>query len=99
MVLESDGAAGPVLGADGDVLRESSSALDRGGVGTRRLVDVVGATIRLEGAQLGACRARVVVAVGLDDVVFDERAGGPAVEGQEGVAAGIDRAVVVDGTG
>ena len=45
VVLESDGAASPVLGADGNVLRERSSALDGWGVGAGRLVDVVGAAV------------------------------------------------------
>ena len=46
----------------------------------RRLVDVVSSAVAGDGAFLGRAGGRVVGAVGLDDVVFDERVACPAVQ-------------------
>lgn len=51
----------------------------------RRLVDVVRSAVAGDGAFLGRAGGRVVGAVGLDDVVFDERVACPAVERDVGV--------------
>lgn len=78
--LDVDGAADALLLADGPELREGRRAVDGGLVDARGLEDVVVAAVRGDGALLGCGRCRVVAAVGLDDVVLDERVASPAVE-------------------
>ena len=70
------------------VLVESRRALDGRCVHTLGLVDVVGPAVAVDGTFEGSCRAGVVVAVGLDDIVFHEGACGPAVEGEVAVSLG-----------
>jgi hypothetical protein len=92
-----DGATGAVLGADSPILLESRGALDRRLVGTSGLEEGVGAAVdlgRADGARTGG---RVVAAEGLDDVELDQRALGPAVEGEVPVAVGLDVGIVGDG--
>ena len=48
-------------------------------------------------AQMGSSAARVVGAVGLDDVVLDKRSGGPTVKSNQTIATSIDGSRVVDG--
>ena len=93
-----DGAARAVRLADGPVLVEGRGALDRRLVDTRRLVDVVGRAVRDDGALERETAARVVCAEVLDDVVLDERARGPAVQGQVRVARGVIVGGVGDGS-
>ena len=73
---------------DGPVLVEGSSALDRGLVDTLGPVEVVGGAIGGDGAEEGGARAGIIGTEGLDDVVLDEGAGGPTVDGQVAVAVG-----------
>lgn len=77
-----DGAADAVLGADGPVLLEGRGAVDRGLLRAGALIELVGAVGRLDAAPGFAGAARVVVAVGVDDVVLDQRVAGPAVDGE-----------------
>jgi hypothetical protein len=86
-----------VLGADGPVLLESGGALDRRLLGAGGLEESVGAAVDLSGADGAGARRRVVAAEGLDDVELDERALGPAVEGEVPVARSLDGGVVSDG--
>lgn len=83
-VARGDGPAGPLALADGPVLLEGGGPLDGGGVGARRLVQVVGAAVGGDAALgLGARRgARVVGAEVLEDVVLDQGGGGPAVDAE-----------------
>ena len=53
MVLGGDGAADALDLADGPVLVKGGGALDGGLVDTSRAVDVVGAAVGLERAELG----------------------------------------------
>jgi len=48
-------------------------------------------------AQMSTSAAGVVGTVGLDDVVLDKRAGGPAVKSNQTIATSIDGSRVVDG--
>lgn len=97
VVLHVDRAADALGGADGPVLLKGLRAVDRGLVGARRDVDVVGAAVGVDGALVLAAAAGVVGAVGVDDVVLDEGVPGPAVDGQVPVAARVERTTIVDG--
>lgn len=99
MRAKVDGAASAVLSADRPVLLEGRGALDRRLVLTSRLEESVGAAIDLGRAQGAGAGGRIVAAEGLDNVELDERALGPAVEGEVPVAAGLDVGVVGDGAG
>jgi len=48
-------------------------------------------------AQMGSSAARIVGAVGLDDIVLDKRSGGPTVKSNQTVTTSIDGSRVVDG--
>lgn len=95
VVLHGDGAADALLLADGPELVESGGAFNRGLVDALRAVDVVGAAVALDGAELGGAARRVVRAERLDHVVLDQRVLGPPVHRQVAVHAGaVPRAVV-----
>lgn len=79
VVAGGDGAAGTLVLTDGPELGEGGCALDRRLVHALAGVDVVVGAIGVDGAaELGAGRG-IVGAERLDDVVLDERRGGPAV--------------------
>lgn len=82
MVLHRDGAADALDLADRPVLVKGSSTLDGRLVHTAGAIDVVGAAIGLESAELGRAGRGVVGAVGLHNVVLDEGVDSPAVEGE-----------------
>ncbi len=89
--------ADAVLLANGPELVEGGGPFDRRLVHALGAVDVVGAAVARDGAQLGGPGGRVVRAEGLDDVVLDQRAARPAVDGEVAVDAGaVPRAVVRD---
>jgi hypothetical protein len=88
VVRGRDGAARTLGAADTPVLVEGRSALDRGLVDTRTLVDVVRGTIRCDCALVCERAGRVVCAKVLEDIVLDERVGGPTVDGEVGVTRG-----------
>src|SRR6185312_9166355 len=96
-VGDRDGAAGALGLTDRPVLVERGSALDRGFVGPGRLVQVVGAAVAVDGAELGGARTGVVVAVVVDDVVLDQWVRGPSVERQVAVAVAVPGAGVGHG--
>lgn len=88
VVLGRNGSASrTLLLAHGDVLPEGAGALDRGLVDLLVLPNLVGGAVGSQGADLLALGGAVAVAVFLD-VVFDERVGGPAVDGDEDGARG-----------
>lgn len=78
------------------ILLECSSALDRRLVGPCCLEDIVDGAIAGDCAFECSSARGVVGAVGLDDVVFDEWRGGPAVDGEVAVADGAEGAGVCD---
>lgn len=86
VVPNRDGPAGALGRADGPELVEGPGALDGRLVNAGGLVDVVGSAIALHGADERGRAAGVERAVGLDDVVLDEGALGPAVDGEVAVA-------------
>ena len=94
MSAEVDGTAGAVLLADGPVLLEGGGALDGRLVGAGGLEESVGAAVDLGGADGGGGGGRVVGTEGLDDVELDQRALGPAVEGEVPVAGSLERGLV-----
>lgn len=97
VVLDGDAATDTVVLADGPVLIEGRRALNGRRVFTSGLVNLVGAAVALDTANLGGTAGGVVVAVTLDDVVLDKWVLGPAVEGEIAVAARVEIAAVGDG--
>ena len=97
MVLSDNSSTDTALSAHRPVLLEGSSALDRVGVLTGGLVDLVGSVVAVNGAELSQARGGVVVTVLVDDVEFDQGRGGPAVDGQVGVGVGFPRSAVGNG--
>lgn len=89
VVLSSDGATNTAALADRPVLVEGRGALNGGSVFTSSLVDLVGAAIALDGAELGSAGGGIVVAVLVNDVVFDEGVLGPAIERDVAVAVAL----------
>ena len=94
-----DRAADMALSPHAPVLRESRRADDGRLVDSPFTPDFVCAAVTLEGAV-----ARVIAVVGgivlvskvLNDIVFDERVCGPAVQAKVGVAVGAEGAGVVE---
>lgn len=98
MVRGGDGALAAQVATDAPVLGEGAAvALDGRRVCAGGLVDVVGGVVAVDGSDRGQARARVVVSVVLDDVVLDERVGGPSVDGQVAVPIGREGAGESDG--
>jgi hypothetical protein len=93
-------ATDTLLLTDGPELVEGGGTLDRGLVDTLGAVDIVGAAVTADGAEPLGAGGGVVGAEGLDDVVLDQRALGPAVHGQVAVdVSAVPGAVVADDTG
>ena len=99
VVLSSDGATNTAALADGPVLFEGRGALNGRSILTRSLVDLVGGAVALDGAELGSPGGGIVVAVLLNDVVFDEGVLGPAVERDIAVAVALPLTAVGDSPG
>lgn len=99
VVAGRDGASDALGSADRPVLLKGRGALDGWRVGAGGLVNVVRAAVAGHLADLGSAGRWVVGSVGLDDVVFDERARGPAVEREVAVAIGAIGTGVLDGSG
>lgn len=94
--LGVDNTGGALVLADGPVLGEGVGTEDAGGVDTSSSSDLVVAAIDVDVAlNLGLGR-RVVRAERLNDVVLNERAGGPAVDGEVAVAVGLVVTSVLD---
>jgi hypothetical protein len=94
VVLSGDGTTNTVVLANGPVLVEGRGALNGRSVCTSSLVNLVGAAIALDSAKLSGAGGGIVVAVLIDDVVFDQGALGPAVEGDVAVAVALPGAAV-----
>ena len=99
MVSSVNGTANALLRANAPVLGEGLGAVDRRGVDASSGVDLVLAAVGLHGALVSQLAGGVVGAVGVEDVVFDERRTGPAVDAEVGVAVGLEGAAVLDGSG
>ncbi len=82
--------------ADGPELVECRRARDGRGIGAYSLIYVVGVAIGGDRAHVGEPGTGVVVAEGVTDVVLDERARGPSVNGKIGVACGTEGSAVRD---
>ena len=97
VVLDGDGAAGAGGIADRDELLEGRRALDRRRVRARALPHRVRPAVAGDGALLrsGARGCGVV----LDHVVFHQRIGRPAVDGEPPVACRGEGAAISDGAG
>lgn len=78
--LDGNGATDTLGTADGPELLKGSSTVDGWLVVTGSLENVVCAAVRVDGALLLSSRRGVVGAVGLDNVVLDERVAGPAIQ-------------------
>lgn len=98
VVAGGNGSGASVRLANRPVLLECSSALNGRRIGSGSLVDIVCGAVRLNSAfQSSTCR-RVICAEALDDVVLDQRIGGPAVDGEVAVPVGTVGAAERDGS-
>lgn len=99
MILGGNGPPDALRLPHRPILLEGLSALDGRCIGSGRRVDVVGASVGGNGAFVRSSAAGVIRAVGLDNVVLDQRGGGPAVNAQITVSAGVEGARVLDRPG
>ena len=97
MGLDVDGSAGALAAADTPVLLEGLGALDGRLVDTPALGDLVVASIDSERTLVSGLGRRIVVAEALNDVVLDQGVGGPAIDGEVGVAVWLVGTRVCDG--
>lgn len=88
VVGHGDGSTGALLLADAPVLVERAGAVDGWLVHTCCFVDVVGSAIGGDGSFEFA--GGTVGAPAFDDVVLDEWASGPPVEGEVAVSGGVE---------
>ena len=77
--------------ADRPVLVEGRSALNRGLVDLLVFIDVIGSTVTSNSALVGHAGAWVVGTVVLQDVVFDEWASSPAIDGKVSITRRVER--------
>lgn len=92
-----DGTADALVLADRPVLLEGPRSLNGRGVDARADAELVVAAVSIDRALVLRARRGVVRAPVLDDVVLDERVGGPSIDGKVRVAVGRVLAGVVDG--
>jgi hypothetical protein len=98
VILRRHSAPNPLLRANAPVLRERLGPIDRRRIHARARVDLVLAAVGRHGALVGQLAGRVVGAVRVEDVVFDQRGAGPAVDAEVGVAVRLEGAGVFDGS-
>lgn len=96
VVCGRDGSTGALGLADGPVLVEGRGTDDGRRVYALGLVDVVCSSVGGDGALPRGTGGRVISAEVFDDVVLDERVGGPAVDGEVTVAVGVVGTTVLD---
>lgn len=84
------------IGLYSPILLKRLRPVDRRLVVPCRHEHIVRATVRVDRAATGRAAGWVVCAVRFDDVVFNERVAGPAVDGEVAVSLGIEAAAVVD---
>ena len=92
-----DGTANTLALTNGPVLLEGLGAVDGRCVSTGGLEDVVGGSISGHCAFLGGSARGVVRAKRLDDVVLNQRAASPAIDGKIAIAVGCEGTGVRDG--
>lgn len=97
VVRHVDGAASALVDTDRPVLVEGAGTLNGRLVDTLGPVDVVDRAVGGDAAELGGAGRGIIGAEVLNDVVFDERALGPAVDGKVRVAVGAVGTAIVDG--
>jgi hypothetical protein len=95
--LHVDRATHALGGADGPVLLERTGTVDGWLIGAGRDIDVVCATVGVDGSLVLASTAGIVCAIGFDDVVLDERVASPAIDSKISVTAWVERTAIVDG--
>lgn len=96
--LHIDGAGRALVLTNRPILLKGPGAIDGGLVGTGRLSDLVGRSIRGDGTLVLGLGRGVVGAEVLNDVVLDKGVAGPAVDGKVGVAVVVVSTRVGDGT-
>ena len=92
VVGSGDGTAGALVLANGPVLIESGGANDRRLVDLRVLVDIIVRTVTGQGAHMGHAVARVVASEVLQNVILNQRASSPAIDGEIGISVGGESA-------
>lgn len=85
MILDRNLPAHPLNLPHGPKLLKRRRPINTGLIGPCSLQNIIRPAVRSDGALLLGCRARVVGAIGFDDVVLDQGVAGPAVERNVGV--------------
>lgn len=98
MIRSRNSPTRPLARADGPILLKGRRTLNRRLVRACGFEDGVGSTVGGDAAFGGGAAGGVVGAVIFDDVVFDEGACGPAVDGEVAVSVGAVGAREVDGS-
>lgn len=96
--LHVDRSAGALVLTNRPVLLKGRGTIDRWLVGAGALGNLVAGAVDGDGTLVLRLRRGVVGAEVLDNVVLNQRVAGPAVDGKVGVAVGVVRARVGDGT-
>lgn len=97
MIGRRNRPTGPLTLPNTPVLIERSRSLDRRSIRSYTFVNIVGSAVGGDGALVGKAGGWVVGSVAFEDVVFHERRGGPAVDGEVGVSVRLVVGRVGDG--
>jgi hypothetical protein len=97
--LHVDTSAGALVPANREILLKCANSINRGLVDASLGVNVIGASVGVDGALIVASAAGVICAKVLDNVVLNQRVASPAVDGEVTVALGGKVTAVVDGAG
>lgn len=97
VILHVDGAGRPLVVADGPILTESLSTIDRRLIVASRDVDVVASTVRLQLTLVLCTLARIVGSVVFNNVILDEGVASPSVDAEVSVTLWGKVSAIVDG--
>jgi hypothetical protein len=97
VILHIDTARTALTLPNTPILLKGANTINRRLVSASRHSNVVGSAVGSDSALALRVGGGVVCAVGFDDVVFNERVAGPAVNGEVAVALGLEGTAVVDG--
>lgn len=98
VILHIDTARTALTLPNTPILLKGLSTINRRLVNASRHSDVVGSAIGSNSAFALRVGGGVERAVGFNDVVFNERVAGPAIDGEVAVALGLEGTTIVDGS-